>query len=37
MGYKIVIVDDEPEITENLKYEITYLTKEYKIVTFNYG
>lgn len=37
MGYKIVIVDDEPEITENLKDEINYLTKEYKIVTFNYG
>lgn len=37
MGYKIVIVDDEPEITENLKYELNYLTKEYKIVTFNYG
>lgn len=37
MGYKIVIVDDEPEITENLKDEINELTDEFDIKCFNYG
>lgn len=37
MGYKIVIVDDEPELTENLKEEILELTDEFEIKCFNYG
>lgn len=37
MGYKIVIVDDEPEITENLKDEILEITDEFEIKCFNYG
>ncbi|MBI9031077.1 response regulator [bacterium] len=37
MGYKIVIVDDEQEITENLKDEINELTSEFEIKCCNYG
>jgi DNA-binding response OmpR family regulator len=37
MGYKIVIVDDEPEITENLKEDINEITDEFEIKCFNYG
>jgi len=37
MGYKIVIVDDEPEITENLKDEIIEITDEFEIKCYNYG
>lgn len=37
MGYKIVIVDDEVEITENLKEEIEELTSEYDIKCCNFG
>ncbi len=37
MGYKIVIVDDEVEITENLKDDITDLTDEFEIICCNYG
>jgi DNA-binding NtrC family response regulator len=37
MGYKIVIVDDEVEITDNLKDDLTDLTDEFEIKCFNYG
>jgi DNA-binding NtrC family response regulator len=37
MGYKIVIVDDEPEITANLKEDLNELTDEFEIKCFNYG
>lgn len=37
MGLKIVIVDDEPEISANLKDEILEFTDEFDIKCFNYG
>jgi DNA-binding NtrC family response regulator len=37
MGYRIVIVDDEIEITDNIKEELEDLTDEYEIKCFNYG
>lgn len=37
MGYKVVIVDDETEITQNLKDEIYALTDEFEIICCSYG
>ncbi len=37
MGYKIVIVDDEPEITANLKEDLIDLTDEFEIKCCNFG
>ncbi len=37
MGYKIVIVDDEKDITDGLKDELEDITDEYDIKCFNTG
>ncbi len=35
MGYKIVIVDDEQELLENLMYDLKRLIPDWEILTFN--
>ncbi|OQY38991.1 MAG: hypothetical protein B6226_02745 [Candidatus Cloacimonetes bacterium 4572_65] len=37
MGYKIVIVDDEPHITESIQAQLEAITDEYDIHCFNFA